>query len=178
MRYFTVFALVAAATAAPLTARSADPQLLNGINDAVGSILGGIPVIGGLAGSITDAIGDILNIPRDIAGGIAGDFDRDDYKRVQDSLDTIRATMQPYVASKDSVTRTSQDDPISDIVGNIPIVGPLASQITSGTFDLISSIMNIPNNVVGGILGGVNSEDQERIKLALNDVEAVFRAHL
>jgi len=173
MRFITAFAFVATVTAAPL----AKPQVLNGINDAIGDILSNIPFVGGISSGITDAIGDILNIPRGIAGSIAGGLDRDDYKRVQDALVTIKMTMQPYVPTNTATKRTEQDDPISDLVSGIPVVGPYASQITSGVNDLFGTLLSIPGKIVGDILDRITPEERETIKVALNNVGVVFKSH-
>jgi hypothetical protein len=53
--------------------------------------------VGTIGSTAIDAIGGLLNIPRDIVGGILDRLDPRDYKRVQEALGTIRVVFRQHM---------------------------------------------------------------------------------
>jgi hypothetical protein len=174
MRFIKVFALATAVTAVPLGVRSADPQL----RDILGGLLSGVDgILGGLAGGILDLAGGILQVPLGIVGEIADRLDPREWIVLEEAVTTIKQVMEPHVPANKIATR-SPDDPISDLLSNIPIVGGPVSSLTSGIFDAIGSILGVGTNIVGEIFGGLDRDEYRRVQQALTSVKVVFESHL
>jgi hypothetical protein len=58
------------------------------------------------------------------------------------------------------------------------IILSLSGSIGSGAIDAIGGLLNIPRDIVGGILDRLDPRDYKRVQEALGSIKVVFNQHM
>jgi len=179
MRFATILALAVAATAAPLP------------NAQIGDLLDDLPVVssipgvggivssaGNLADNILGALGSLLDIPIGIMGGIADRLDPRERAVVVNALAEVKNVIQPHVSDA-AVEKRDPQRSLGGLVGGVVDgISDVFGNIGSSTIDAIGGLLNIPRDIVGGILDRLDPRDYKRVQEALGSIKVVFKEHM
>ncbi|KAI7754002.1 hypothetical protein M8C21_026264 [Ambrosia artemisiifolia] len=145
------------------------PDLVNQAADATKSLVGGLPLVGNVAQSLTTNPTDLANQAQNTTKSLFGGLPV--FGNVAQSLTTNPADLANQIANTtnslvkenpilEAVNSAAQNslEATSSLVGGIPIVGDVAESLTNPA-DLANQVLNTTNSLVNEnpLLGAINS---------------------